>query len=158
MKKFLFAALPLSAIFAAGFFMMQPTAQAEPEQVTAAHEHAQGAADTAAAASTSDKPVMAYTCDIPEFTLTQTGDSYVLNGRLETPTPGFEYTLAQTENKNGRIKATLEIKSPDGMVIQVIDAINISHTFEHTGMLHLLNIKLDKDFNWGPAAINCKHD
>ena len=169
MKKFLFTALPLAAIFAAAFFMMQPTAQAEPEQDTPAHEHsshehAHGAADTApaadaaAATSTSDKPVMAYTCDAPEFTLTQTGDSYVLNGRLETPTPGFEHTLTQTEDKNGRIKATLEIKSPDGMVIQVIDAINISHTFEHTGMLHLLNIKLDKDFNWGPAAINCKHD
>lgn len=166
MKKFLLPALPLAAIFAAAFFMMQPAAQAEHDGH--AHEHAHDAADAAPAAdtsaetapdaSTSEKPVMAYTCDAPEFTLTQTGDSYVLNGRIETPTPGFEHSLTQTEDKNGRIKATLEIKSPDGMVIQVLDAINISHTFEHAGMLHLLNIKVDKDFNWGPKAINCKHD
>lgn len=163
MKKFLFTAVPLAAIFAAAFFVMQPAAQAEHDGH--AHEHNHGTAETASAADTaadtstaSDKPTMAYTCDAPEFTLTQTGDSYVLNARLETPTPGFEYALEQTEDKNGRIKATLSINAPDGMVIQVIDAINISHTFEHTGMLHMLSIKVDKDFNWGPKTINCKHD
>lgn len=171
MKKFLFTALPLAAIFGAAFFLMQPAAQAEQEhEGHAQHEHNHGAAaetpaiaaDMAAGhaenAPASEKPVMAYTCDAPEFTLTQTGDSYVLNARIETPTPGFEYALEQTEDKNGRIKATLEINAPDGMIIQVIDAINISHTFEHAGMLHMLSIHVDKDFNWGPNTINCKHD
>lgn len=143
MKKFLFAALPLSAIFAAGFFMLQPTAQAQHD----AHDH-----------DSKEKPVMAYTCAADGFTLTQNGDQYTLQGRIETPTPGFAHELQQTEDKNGRIKATLKLTAPEGMVVQVLDGIDINHTFEHDGMLHMLSIKVDADFNWAPAAFNCTHN
>ncbi len=156
MKKFLIAALPFAAIFMATFFMMQPAAQAEHDG-HAGHDHA-ATENAAAEKPATEKPVMAYTCDPADFTLTQDGDKYTLAATLDTPTPNFSYRIEDTADKNGRIKATLKLDAPEGMQLTVIDKIDISHTFEHAGMLHMLSLNVEKNFNWGPDSVNCTHN
>lgn len=141
MKKILTAAVLAAAVFSAGFFWVQSRAQAQ-------HDH--HGAD-------SEKQQMVYTCTPDNFTLTQDGDNYTLAASLETPTPGYSYEIIPVETRSGRIKAKLKLTGVDGMMMQVIGNIDISHTFEYAGMLHALSIAVDKDFNWGPDAVNCTH-
>jgi hypothetical protein len=143
MQKNFPAALILAGVFAAGFFLAQNHAQAE-------HEHS----------GSSAKPKMTYTCTPDAFSLTQSGNSYTLTASLEMPTPAYGYEIAAVETRNGRIKAVLKLSGGrDSMIIapQVISNVDLSHTFEHTGMLHALSVAVEKDFNWGPDAINCTH-
>lgn len=140
MKKFLLPAALLAVIFAAGFFVAQNSARAQ-------HDDHSG----------DQKQEMVYTCTPDSFTLTQSGDSYIFAASLETPTPGYSYEIIPVEARSGRIKAKLKLSGVDGAMIQVIGNIDISHTFEHIGMLHALSIAVEKDFNWGPTDVNCTH-
>ena len=141
MKHRLPAVLALCAVFAAGFLMMQPRAEAQ-------HEHH----------DSGEKLEMVYSCKPENFTLTQSGDSYTLAATIETPTPGYSYEIIPIETRNGRIRARLKLSGVDGAMIQVIGSLDISHTFEYSGMLHALSIAVEKDFNWGPTAISCTHN
>jgi hypothetical protein len=141
MKKFIFAALPLAALFGAAFLYLAPTAQAQFEEPEANPESYN----------------LTYSCKPESFTLTQNGTSFTLQGRIETPTPGYSYEFTSFDAKFGRVKATLKLSGVDNAVIQVLDGIDVSHSFEHAGMLHALSIKVEKDFNWGPASISCSH-
>jgi len=140
MKKIILPAALLAAIFATGFFVAQNSAQAQHD------DH-----------GSDQKQEMVYTCTPDNFTLIQSGDSYTLAASLETPTPGYSYEIIPVETRSGRIKAKLKLSGVDGAMIQVIGNIDISHTFEYTGMLHAISIKVEKDFNWGPTDINCTH-
>ncbi|MDP2204939.1 MAG: hypothetical protein Q8K65_01380 [Alphaproteobacteria bacterium] len=142
MKKIFIAAALAATLFAGGFFWSQSRAQAP-------HDHHDN--------SSSDKQELVYTCTPDHFTLTQNGDSYILAASLETPTPGYSYEIIPVETRSGRIKAKLKLRGVDGAMIQVIGNIDISHTFEYTGMLHALSIAVEKDFNWGPTDVNCTH-
>ncbi|MFN7114096.1 MAG: hypothetical protein ACK4PK_07020 [Alphaproteobacteria bacterium] len=140
MKKVFMGAGLAAALFAGGFFWSQSRAEAQ-------HDHHDSA----------DKPQMVYTCTPDNFTLTQNGDNYTLAASMETPTPGYSYEIIPAEARSGRIKAKLKLSGVDGAMMQVIGNIDISHTFEYPGMLHALSITVEKDFNWGPTAVNCAH-
>lgn len=141
MKNIFIVAALASAVLVAGFFMTQGKAQAQ-------HDHHD---------ETAEKQELVYTCTPDNFTLTQSGDSYILNASLETPTPGYSYEIIPVETRSGRIKAKLKLTAPEGVMITVIGNLDINHTFEYTGMLHALSIAVDKGFNWGPADVNCTH-
>lgn len=141
MKKFIFTALPLAVLMGAAFIYLSPAARAQFEEPDVNAESYN----------------LTYTCKPDSFTLTQNGTSFVLQGRIETPTPGYSYEMASFDAKHGRVKATLKLTGVDNAVIQVLDGIDISHSFNHAGMLHALSIKVEKDFNWGPASISCSH-
>lgn len=157
MKKSVFTAFAAAAAVVGGLMFLQTQAHAEHEE----HHHAEAApAETAApdaAMVAPSKPQLIYSCTPDSFKLTQDGDNYTLTTTLETPTPNFSYNVIDAEDKNGRIKATLQLLAPEGMQLTVIDKIDIMHTFEHEATLHALSMKVEKNFNWGPEAVNCTH-
>jgi hypothetical protein len=140
MKKIFIVAALAAIVFTAGFSLLQGNAQAQ-------HDHH----------DSGEKQDLVYTCTPDNFTLTQNGDSYILNAALETPTPGYSYEIVPVETRHGQIKAKLKLTAPEGVMITVIGNLDISHTFEYIGMLHALSIAVEKGFNWGPTAVNCTH-
>lgn len=155
MKKSVFTAFATAAVVVGGLMFLQTQARAAHDE----HNHAEAApaTDAAMAAPVPSKPQLVYSCTPDSFKLTQDGDNYTLTTTLETPTPNYSYNVIDAEDKNGRIKATLQLLAPEGMQLTVIDKIDIMHTFEHEATLHALSMKVEKNFNWGPEAVNCTH-
>lgn len=159
MKKKLLSTLGFAAVFAfslgAGFMFMQNTSAAEHDHGHAAHNHADAATKTTT--KPAGKTQLTYTCTPSEFTLTQDGDTYTLAATIDTPTPGFTYEIYDVQERRGIIHAKLKLAGPEGIVIQVLDTLQINHSFTQEGTLHALKISLNKSFNWGPAMVDCTH-
>lgn len=86
------------------------------------------------------------TCSPPGFTIVKTGEGYLLNGVLETPTPGYKYSF-----ENG----TLTITAPEGVALTVIDNMPIQIALPETASAGV-SIPVKKSFNWGPDNITCE--
>lgn len=86
------------------------------------------------------------TCSPPGFTIVKTGEGYLLNGVLETPTPGYKYSF-----ENG----TLTIIAPEGVALTVIDNMPIQIALPETASAGV-SIPVKKSFNWGPDNITCE--
>lgn len=86
------------------------------------------------------------TCSPPGFTIVKTGEGYLLNGVLETPTPGYKYAF-----ENG----TLTITAPEGVQLTVIDNMPIQIALPETAAAGV-SIPVKKSFNWGPDNITCE--
>jgi len=104
-----------------------------------------------------------YGCTPKGFTLSRTKQGYHLNGVLDTPTPGYSYRISTaTMQADGTMTATLTLTPPAGMVIQVLGKVSIDAvlalgaTLKGVGTVGKISVTLDKPFNWGPSAIDCK--
>lgn len=93
-----------------------------------------------------------YTCTPESFTLKSVEDTYVLHGTLETPTPGYTYKI----EKNNDDIYVLNLNAPEGLMIQVIDSIEVTHTFTREEIHGDFTVNIGKSFNWGDKAIVCK--
>lgn len=151
MKKDIFALLAIAALASGSFFMLHKQALAEHEG------HAGHAAQTAQDAPAA-KPDMIYNCTNDAFKLLQDGNQYTLQAQIETPSLGYTYEVSEISAKHGRIKAVVKLTAPEGVAAQVIRSIEITHTFTHEGMLHQLDLSLEKSFNWGADSVTCTHD
>lgn len=92
-----------------------------------------------------------FTCAPDTFTLKDKEGGYHLSGAIETPTPGYSYALEKTGDA-----WTLRLTPPDGMVIQVIDRLEIEHSFAKEEVGESLTINFDKTYNWGDTAVQCR--
>ena len=79
----------------------------------------------------------------------------IINGILETPTPGYKYQMSLEDSEGGLQNIKLKLISPGGMGLAVIDKISISERFEVQNSFNRVTIEVDKNFNWGPKVINC---
>lgn len=92
-----------------------------------------------------------FSCTPASFTLTENDLGYVLNGTLETPTPGYSYEIEKDSGGN----FTLVLTAPEGMVIQVIDQIEINYRFSKNELRDKLVVNIGKSFSWGEKSIEC---
>lgn len=85
------------------------------------------------------------------------GKSYILiDGWLETPSPGYNYEIELENITNNIQNINLKLVTPSGSTLSVIDKISISERFAPTKKIEKIIINIEKDFNWGPKIINCK--
>ncbi|TAL28233.1 MAG: hypothetical protein EPN97_15065 [Alphaproteobacteria bacterium] len=96
----------------------------------------------------------AFSCKPEGFMLTKTDSGLRLLGEMKVPTPGFTYDMTEEEpGPDGSLHATLRLKTPGGMVAQVISSVTVDYTFGGAG--DRLHVNIDRDFNWGDASIDC---
>jgi hypothetical protein len=97
-----------------------------------------------------------FECTPDSFTLGVTNGGYHLEGTLEMPTPGFTYAVTGVQElRDGSLRGTLSLTQPEGMALQVIDRLSISHDFP-AQELSRLSLRVDRNFNWGPEEISCE--
>lgn len=92
-----------------------------------------------------------FSCTPASFTLTENDLGYILDGTLETPTPGYSYEI----EKDSGGSFTLVLTAPEGMVIQVIDNLEISYRFSKEEVGDKLSVNIGKTFGWGEKNIVC---
>ena len=103
-----------------------------------------------------------YTCDPASFKLTQTslldtGAQYELTGRLDMPTPGYSYSFTPQPSLTADHHVyTLQFTKPDGMAVQMIDTLEISHRFNAVPYLQDVQVMLKNQANWHPKTISCQ--
>lgn len=84
------------------------------------------------------------------------GKSYtLLNGWLETPSPGYSYEIKFGDLVNDVQNISLKLITPIGGTLTVIDKVSVSERFESPRKIGNIVISIEKDFNWGPEIINC---
>lgn len=104
-------------------------------------------------------------CDPNTFSVSRTivdprHYSYEIRGALETPTPGYAYELTR-DIPAGEIDPLvhhlrLKLTAPQGVVIQVIGALEIDETMILPDIkTERVVIAIDKTFGWGPEKITC---
>lgn len=104
-----------------------------------------------------EEAVPVFACDWPTIQVdaakTEDPDHITvrLYGTLETPTPGYSYDAQQAGSE-----VMLTLTRPTGMVIQVLDKIEIDESFTLLATTKALTVKLNKTYNWGPDGITCK--
>jgi len=100
-----------------------------------------------------------FTCTPDSFTLTADMEGYHLRGTLETPSPGYSYTLTRLEGAPDTAVAVLELRGPEGSAAQVISQLEINHLYmrDSTSLstIKTMTVRIDKTFNWGPDTIAC---
>ncbi len=79
----------------------------------------------------------------------------LLNGWLETPSPGYSYEIRLGELANDVQNINLKLIAPNAFASAVIDKISISERFESPMKIRNIAIIVEKDFGWGPKVINC---
>ena len=93
------------------------------------------------------------------------GKSYTLiNGWLETPSPGYSYEIKFGDLVNDVQNISLKLITPmadtlaviDADTLAVIDKVSVSERFESPKKIGNIVISIEKDFNWGPEIINCR--
>lgn len=87
------------------------------------------------------------------------GKGYVLiNGHLEVASGGYGYQLNRNGNKRGTEQMTLKLIAPSGAGIAMISNLPINERLEVKHAVKSVEIKIEKDFNWGPALVRCQLD
>lgn len=98
-----------------------------------------------------------FTCTPENFTLTASADGYHLHGTLDTPTPGYGYTPVRINETPDAADMVIELRAPQGMVMEVIGKLEISHMYVRDAAMQTLTVRLDKAFNWDPDTIVCQN-
>jgi hypothetical protein len=142
MKNFALTSLMLAALGVAVFFQHQASALVAVEE-------------QAAPEPSTLKPAT-FACTPANFTLTEVEEGYRLHGILETPTPGFIYTVANISESDAGADMTIHLKGPENTVVQVISQMPVNHLYERDTHLDTLMVRFDKSFNWGPDTVDCK--
>lgn len=142
MKNFALTSLMLAALGVAVFFQHQASALVAVEK------------QPAPTPSTLNPATFA--CTPANFTLTEVEEGYRLQGILETPTPGFIYTVASISESDAGADMTFHLKGPVNSVVQVISQMPVNHLYERDTHLDTMIVRFDKSFNWGPDTIECK--
>jgi len=84
------------------------------------------------------------------------GKSYwILQGRLDVPTPAYSYVFTLTRHTARRQQAKLKLIPPSNMVGAVIDTLHLSERHEMKLPFDALVIDVDKTFHWGVQRILC---
>ncbi len=86
------------------------------------------------------------TCSPAGFTIVKTGEGYLLNGVLETPTPNYTFTFED---------GILTITAPEGLQLTVIDNMPVQIALPESASQGV-SIPVKKTFNWGPDNITCE--
>ncbi|MEZ0226440.1 MAG: hypothetical protein ACAH83_17930 [Alphaproteobacteria bacterium] len=96
-----------------------------------------------------------FSCKPEGFMLTRGEGGLRLTGEMKVPTPGFTYEIKEDEpGPDGSLHATLRLKAPNGMALQVISSVTIDYTFG--GASDRLHVNISRDFNWGEDSIDCE--
>lgn len=103
-------------------------------------------------------PASGYTCAPHRIFLTRMENgAYRLTGRLPVPTPGYTYKVTrEAKSVDNVIHLSLRLKAPKGAALAVVSDIDIDHTLTSKSPVEGLNLRLEKEFNWGDDTITCK--
>lgn len=80
----------------------------------------------------------------------------VLNGSLETPTPGYSYAFDHESDGSGGEVVVLRLRGPSGVAASVISRLVINERFGVDPATKRLSISVEKKFNWGVDKIICE--
>lgn len=88
--------------------------------------------------------------------MTKTEDGYLFSGKIETPTPGYRYDISDVRDIGEvTVSGTLRLTPPDGMVIQVLDSMEISYALPREAPLQKFTLNIEKSFGWGASSLTC---
>lgn len=80
----------------------------------------------------------------------------ILTGTLETPTPGYGYTMDHQNDGAGNEIIVLHLSAPPGMAAAVVSKLAIEERFGVDPATKHAEITIEKKFGWGIDKIICE--